>query len=379
MKTALLACEKCVADNLSTTPPKTGGGGPAFFEEDWAGVVGKCVYPDAKETINEAIALLNPACNCVVGQCSDILTILDQIKAANESKQKTLTITKPASVENNHLENEGGVAQLTTGIELFSDSKMCFKISLDFNFTETIGKINPSIYDEIDGGIEFFEDEKKTKKIMTLKILGSSDTPEKYYKISLLKVYLGLSSVSPNKNGTKRVNKMKNLLIKIASGVPEDVISTDIENLLYEILDNAEIDRTMTITSTFRSADGQAKAMISLIKSDGVDAVKALYGSKGDKVINYYVKLKDTYSDAEIVALLVVKMVEVGFVSAHMDWLTKGAVDFGETTNGFDGKYSNEIQPIVVQAKKQKKVNSSQVFPPTSEGEHALHIEIKLK
>ena len=52
LKVALLACEKCVTENLSATPPKTGGGGPAFFE-DWEVNLAKCVYPAVKETFGE--------------------------------------------------------------------------------------------------------------------------------------------------------------------------------------------------------------------------------------------------------------------------------------------------------------------------------------
>ena len=54
LKAALLACEKCVTENLSATPPKTGGGGPMSFE-DWEVNLAKCVYPDAKEVIDEVM------------------------------------------------------------------------------------------------------------------------------------------------------------------------------------------------------------------------------------------------------------------------------------------------------------------------------------
>ena len=74
---------------------------------------------------------------------------------------------------------------------------------------------------------------------------------------------------------------------------------------------------------------------------------------------------------------MVIKMKEVGFLSAHSDWKKKGAIDFGENSNGFNGKYSNEVNPIIENAKKEPMVNPNQVFPPSS-NEPALHIEIIL-
>lgn len=180
------------------------------------------------------------------------------------------------------------------------------------------------------------------------------------------------------KDAEKRENKNKKLKITYASGVDESVMSTTIENIFYEILDNANINRTMIITSTKRSAEGQAKAMINNIKSEGVKAMKTLYGSKGDKVIDYYETIKNDYTESQIIPLLENKMIEVGFVSANMDWLTKGAVDFGEASNGFDGTYSGDISSIVSDAKKNSSVNPNQVLSPSAKGEKALHIEIKL-
>ena len=180
------------------------------------------------------------------------------------------------------------------------------------------------------------------------------------------------------KDAEKRENKNKKLKITYAAGVDVSVMSTTIENIFYEILDNANINRTMIITSTKRSAEGQAKAMIKNIKSEGVKAMKNLYGSKGDKVIDYYETIKNDYTESQIIPLLVNKMIEVGFVSAHMDWLTKGAVDFGEASNGFDGTYSGDISSIVSDAKKNSSVNPNQVLSPSAKGEKALHIEIKL-
>jgi hypothetical protein len=168
-----------------------------------------------------------------------------------------------------------------------------------------------------------------------------------------------------------------NLKIVYAIGVNTSVITPEVEKLLYRILANAKINRTIVITSTYRSAEKQAMAMINLIQKKGFNAAKALYNAKGDLVLDYYDTIKDKYKETEIIELIVIKMQEVEFVSTHSDWVKKGAVDFGEKDNAFDKEYRSEIQPIIDAAKKESKVNANQIFPPSSI-EPALHIEIKL-
>lgn len=74
---------------------------------------------------------------------------------------------------------------------------------------------------------------------------------------------------------------------------------------------------------------------------------------------------------------MVEKKINIDFLSAHEDWVNKGAIDLGKNSNGFGGNYSKEVQPIIDSAKNEEGVNSSQVFPPR-DGENALHIEFKL-
>ncbi len=174
----------------------------------------------------------------------------------------------------------------------------------------------------------------------------------------------------------KEKTMSNNLRILYSQGIDISVITSEIEKMLYRIFNNAKINRTIIVTSTVRNSDNQAMAMIKVVKKKGLEAAKSLYNCKGDLVIDYYQSIKKS-DESEVVRLMVIKMKEVGFLSAHSDWKKKGAIDFGENSNGFNGKYSNEVNPIIENAKKEPMVNPNQVFPPSS-NEPALHIEIIL-
>jgi len=174
-----------------------------------------------------------------------------------------------------------------------------------------------------------------------------------------------------------KVEKGKsNLKIIYSKDTDISVVTTEIENLLYRILKNANIDREIKVTSAYRNPENQAKAMITLIKTKGLSKAKDLYNHKGDLVVGYYETIKN-YEQNEIIRLLVIKMNEVGFVSAHSDWKKRGAIDFGENSNGFNSIYSHEVNSIIESAKKEPMVNPKQVLPPSNK-EPALHIEIIL-
>ena len=177
-----------------------------------------------------------------------------------------------------------------------------------------------------------------------------------------------------------QIKTKNNLSIKYAPGVDTSVMNSDIEAIFLSILKNAKVNREMLITSTKRSLEKQASTMITKIKNKGEKLTKLLYHSqKGIEIIDYYLKIQSQYSENLAISMLVSKMKEVGFVSAHCDWQNRGAVDFGKRSNQFDGQYKNEVELIISQAKQTPKINPSQVFSPFRGGEDALHIEIKLK
>ena len=122
----------------------------------------------------------------------------------------------------------------------------------------------------------------------------------------------------------------------------------------------------------------KAEAQITIFVDDFCDGIsKAKLDAKYILGQHLHLRKKDKEYN-EIVALMVKKKVEIGFISAHEDWVTqKGAFDLGRNSNGFGENYAKEVQPIINAAKSEERVNSGQVFPPRG-GENALHIEIKL-
>jgi hypothetical protein len=62
-----------------------------------------------------------------------------------------------------------------------------------------------------------------------------------------------------------------------------------------------------------------------------------------------YFEIKDENTESEITELMVAKMNEVGFASAHSDWVRRGAVDFGATAlvSGHFPAFVERIQKAV--------------------------------
>lgn len=64
-----------------------------------------------------------------------------------------------------------------------------------------------------------------------------------------------------------------------------DYITTDIRKCLYRIWAACNINKKVTITSTYRTFDNQISAMYTLIINNGTKASLALYKPKGDEII----------------------------------------------------------------------------------------------
>lgn len=210
-----------------------------------------------------------------------------------------------------------------------------------------------------------------------------SDTENRESKVEALRAYL-YDGVEEEEVEEEQVEEEQDtesgeekLKIKYGFDVDKSVVSNSNFELLFKILKNAKINRTITVTSTKRDPIDQVRAMITNIKNLGIQSQLDLYSSKGDILINYYSTIKNK-SLHEIEQLMLSKKKAINFLSAHEDWeVKKGAFDLGKNSNGFGTTYANEISPILNSAKSDPKVNPTQVFPPRK-GEAALHIEIKL-
>jgi hypothetical protein len=145
------------------------------------------------------------------------------------------------------------------------------------------------------------------------------------------------------------------------------------EKILKDICRDADIE-AITITSTTRTPEDQARIMYDNIVSYGVSKQKELYGPAGDKIIDEYVALKKAgKSEAEIKAGMKKKILEVGpqKVSRH-------CADSSE-------KCVCDVAPSSIPAKKKMKFETAVgknksvlkfLRPPS---DPAYHIEIKLK
>lgn len=110
------------------------------------------------------------------------------------------------------------------------------------------------------------------------------------------------------------------ICIVFSPDAKKEVVSTYTLTVLEEILTKAQLSG-VTITSTSRTVEDQARIMFNNIRSKGVDNQKELYGPNGDKVIDVYVAAKkDGKTDQQIIGLMVDKINELGpgNVSKHI-------------------------------------------------------------
>jgi len=160
--------------------------------------------------------------------------------------------------------------------------------------------------------------------------------------------------------------------VKYASGVDDEVVSDHSKEVIKDIASTAGLTE-ITVTSTYRSSERQINAMYTnLIKKDGVKTQKALYGSKGDQVIDAYLEASGQKGATveSIKAAMLTKASEVGFVSNHSN------SDYS-VYNTIDISYKNLTES---QYKKLKQAALDdprvQVVLGKEEGDKALHLEI---
>jgi hypothetical protein len=106
-------------------------------------------------------------------------------------------------------------------------------------------------------------------------------------------------------------------MIRFAKSTDEKNVSEKSRDVLDDLLMAAGIDE-MTVTSTQRTPEEQARAIFTNCKKLGVDSQLKLYGPYGDAVVHVYAKLRGK-PDAVIVAAMVeeIKVLGPGNVSHH--------------------------------------------------------------
>ncbi|MCP4114719.1 MAG: hypothetical protein GY737_04815 [Desulfobacteraceae bacterium] len=68
-------------------------------------------------------------------------------------------------------------------------------------------------------------------------------------------------------------------------------VSEKSKKIIKELMETAGITE-ITITSTARNANEQARAMYNNLEAEGAESQKKLYGSAGDKIIDTYIESK---------------------------------------------------------------------------------------
>jgi hypothetical protein len=120
------------------------------------------------------------ACNCspIISDCSPIENILSQIRAANSTQEKKITISKVEGKSS--LSNDTDWVSALNGIEI--DGK-CFKLNLQFQFAANTIELNPSKYKETDNGYSLINE--KGEVLISISIINGLE------KKKFLKEYLG--------------------------------------------------------------------------------------------------------------------------------------------------------------------------------------------
>ena len=140
-------------------------------------------------------------------------------------------------------------------------------------------------------------------------------------------------------------------------------------SVLRDIMRTADVVR-LTITSTQRSPQDQARVMFDNIQRDGVARQKALYKAPGQSVIDAYVTAKDAgKSPDDIKAAMVARILEIG-----PEKVSRHAAD-PRVLNVFDvSPASVARQTAFVQAARNDR-RVAKVLTP-AENDPAFHLEI---
>ena len=147
-------------------------------------------------------------------------------------------------------------------------------------------------------------------------------------------------------------------------------VSAYSRKVLEDILKKSGVVQ-ITITSTARSVQDQARIMYENIEQYGVNHQKKLYASAGDSVVDEYALLKSQgKSKAEIISGLILKITSVGpgNVSRHVGNLSKmNVVDIAPSSINFALRKKFEL------AVKSGSRVSKLITPPA---DPAYHLEI---
>lgn len=158
--------------------------------------------------------------------------------------------------------------------------------------------------------------------------------------------------------------------IKFASTANSASVAVESRAALKEIMADAGISQ-MTVTSTARSANAQARIMYKNIVVHGVEHQKALYGKSGDLVIDAYVAAKEAgKSEGGIISAMEEKLAEIGCgkVSRHCADSSKlDVLDIAPSSIPEDKRDAFE------RAVKNSDKITKYIFPPT---DPAYHLEI---
>lgn len=173
LKTALAANQataQAAWDFYKTGQPCTvsgnSGGGDAFFILPLADCGGFTANIDAEAlAVEKASGSL--ACNCspIISDCSPIENILIQIRVANSTQEKKITISKVEGKSS--LSNDTDWVSALNGIEI--DGK-CFKLNLQFQFAANTIELNPGKYKETDNGYSLINE--KGEVLISISIIN---------------------------------------------------------------------------------------------------------------------------------------------------------------------------------------------------------------
>jgi hypothetical protein len=139
--------------------------------------------------------------------------------------------------------------------------------------------------------------------------------------------------------------------------------------VLRDIMRSADVAQ-LTITSTQRSPQDQARVMFANIERDGVARQKALYKPAGQSVIDAYVAAKSAgKSPDEIRAAMVARILEIG-----PEKVSRHAAD-PNVLNVFDVAPASVARPTEFVAAARGDSRVAKVLTP-AENDPAFHLEI---